>query len=286
MSGGGGGPTLVVLAAGMASRYGGVPKQLEPIGPGGGTLMDYSLHDARKAGFTSAVLVLRRELESVFRERLIPSWTGTLPISVVYQDIEAPRTKPWGTGQAVLAARDAVPAGGSFAAINADDFYGRSAITSLRKFLAAPPTNPPTAGLVGYPLAATLSEAGGVTRAILHADGSGFLDAITEVRGIRDPAAFSPGTLVSMNAWAFPAAIFDLLDARFADFRMGPSPETDEFLLPTAVQELIRRGALRAKVLPGGERWVGVTYPADRPRAEAFLRAETAGGTYPAEPWR
>ena len=278
------GPALVVLAAGMASRYGGVPKQLEPIGPGGGTLMDYSLHDARKAGFGSVVLVIRRELEPVFRERLIPSWMGTLPISVVYQDIEAPRTRPWGTGQAVLAARSAVT--GPFAAINADDFYGRSALLALRRFLGSPPTTPPTAGLVGYPLAATLSDAGGVTRAILHADPSGSLDSITEVRGIRDPAAFAPGTMVSMNAWAFPPTVFDLLDARFTEFRMGHGAEREEFLLPTAVQDLIRRGSLRVKVLPGGERWIGVTYPADRPRAEAFLRAETAGGTYPAEPWR
>ncbi|HZH41000.1 MAG TPA: NTP transferase domain-containing protein [Gemmatimonadales bacterium] len=277
-------PTLVILAAGMATRYGGVPKQLEPVGPGGGTLMDYSLHDARRAGFKSAVLVIRPELEPVFRERLVPSWMPTLPITLVYQEIAAPRTRPWGTGQAVLVCRTAVS--GPFAVINADDFYGRSAIVSLRKFLAEPPTTPPTAGLVGYPLAATLSEAGGVTRAVLHADGSGWLDAITEVRGIRDPAAFSPGTVVSMNAWAFPASIFDLLDARFADFQMGHAGDDEEFLLPTAVQDLIRRKGLRCKVLAGGERWIGVTYPADRPRAEAFLRAETAGGTYPAEPWR
>jgi len=278
------GPTLVILAAGMASRYGGVPKQLEPVGPGGATLMDYSIHDARRAGFTSAVLVIRSELEPVFRERLIPSWMPTFPISVVYQEIVAPRTRPWGTGQAVLIARPAVH--GPFAVINADDFYGRSAIMSLRKFLGEPATHPPTAGLVGYPLAATLSDAGGVTRAVLHADGSGSLDSITEVRGIRDPAAFSPGTVVSMNAWAFPAAVFDFLDARFADFQMTHAHDNEEFLLPTAIQDLIRRKSLRVKVLSGGERWVGVTYPADRPRAESFLRAETAGGTYPVEPWR
>lgn len=281
------GPTLVVLAAGMATRYGGAPKQLEPVGPGGATLMDYSLHDARRAGFKSAVLVIRRELESVFRERLIPSWTATLPITVVYQEIAAPRTRPWGTGEAVLVSRRAVAGGGGpFAVINADDFYGRSAIMSLRKFLAEPAGHPPTAGLVGYPLAATLSEAGGVTRAVLHGDGAGWLDSITEVRGIRDPAAFSPGTVVSMNAWAFPATVFDLLDARFAEFQMAHGGDNEEFLLPTAIQDLIRRKNLRVKVLPGGERWIGVTYPADRPRAEAFLRAETAGGTYPAEPWR
>ncbi|HWZ28169.1 MAG TPA: NTP transferase domain-containing protein [Gemmatimonadales bacterium] len=280
------GPTLVILAAGMATRYGGAPKQLEPLGPGGATLMDYSLHDARRSGFAAAVLVIRRELEPVFRERLIPSWSPTLPISVVYQEIPAPRTKPWGTGQAVLTARSAVA--GSFAVINADDFYGRSAIASLGKFLSVPPGNPPTAGLVGYPLAATLSEAGGVTRAVLHVDGAGWLDAITEVRGIRDRAAFSPDTVVSMNAWGFPAAMFDLLDARFEDFRMTHAQDggNEEFLLPTAVQDLIRRKSLRVQVLPGGERWCGVTYPADRPRVETFLRAETTGGTYPAEPWR
>lgn len=254
--------------------------------------MDYSLHDARRAGFSGAVLVIRRELDAVFRQRVIPSWAPTLPIAVAYQDVPAGRSKPWGTGQAVLAARSGVPAGGAFAVINADDFYGRSAFVSLRQFLSGPATTPPTAGLVGYPLAATLSDAGGVTRAVLHADGAGFLDAITEVRGIRDPAAFSPGTMVSMNAWGFPAAAFDFLEARFEDFRMthggpgGAGGDGEEFLLPTAAQELIRRGALRVRVLPGGERWCGVTYPADRPRVEAFLRAETAGGTYPAEPWR
>jgi NDP-sugar pyrophosphorylase family protein len=282
------GPTLVILAAGMATRYGGAPKQLEPLGPSGATLMDYSLHDARRSGFTAAVLVIRRELEPVFRERLIPSWSPTLPTSVVYQDIPAPRSKPWGTGQAVLTARAAVT--GPFAVINADDFYGRSALASLHAFLSAPPGHPPAAGLVGYPLGATLSDAGGVTRAVLHADGAGWLDAITEVRGIRDPAAFSPGTVVSMNAWGFPAAMFDLLEARFEEFRMAHAEDgqggSDEFLLPTAVQELIRRKSLRVQVLPGGERWSGVTYPADRPRVEAFLRAETAAGAYPAEPWR
>jgi len=281
------GPTLVILAAGMASRYGGAPKQLEALGPSGATLMDYSLHDARRSGFSAAVLVIRRELEPVFRERLIPSWSPTLSMSVVYQEIQSPRSKPWGTGQAVLMARSVVT--GPFAVINADDFYGRSALTALRKFLSAPAGNPPAAGLVGYPLAATLSDAGGVTRAVLHADGAGWLDSITEVRGIRDPAAFSPGTVVSMNAWGFPASMFDLLEARFDDFKMthGPDSQSDEeFLLPTAVQDLIRRKSLRVQVLPGGERWCGVTYPADRPRVEAFLRAETAGGTYPAEPWR
>ena len=278
------GATLVILAAGMSSRYGGVPKQLEPLGPAGATLMDYSLYDARRAGFSAAVLVIRRELEAVFRERLVPAWSATLPLTLAYQEIPAGRSKPWGTGEAVLAARRAVP--GPCAVINSDDFYGRSAIASLAAFLAEPPAPVPTAGLVGYPLAATLSEAGGVTRAVLHADGAGMLDAITEVRGIRDPAAFSPGTVVSMNAWGFPAAVFDLLAARFDDFRVAHGQDGEEFLLPTAVQDLIRRGSLRVRVLAGGERWCGVTYPADRPRVEAFLRAETAAGTYPAEPWR
>ena len=277
------GPTLVILAAGMASRYGG-PKQLEPLGPGGGTLMDYSLYDARRSGFSAAVLVIRRELEPVFRERLVPAWNPTLPLALAYQEIPAGRTKPWGTGEAVLVTRPLVS--GPFAVINSDDFYGRSALAALGKFLTEPPGRPPTGGLVGYPLAATLTEAGGVNRAILHADGAGWLDAITEVRGIRDPQAFSPGTTVSMNAWGFPAAVFDLLDGHFAAFRMTHAADHEEFLLPTVVQELIRAKHLRIRVLPGGERWCGVTYPADRPRVEAFLRAETAAGTYPVEPWR
>ena len=277
------GPTLVILAAGLASRYGG-PKQLEPLGPGGGTLMDYSLYDAKRAGFGRAVLVIRRELEPVFRERLVPSWNSTLPIALAYQEIPAGRGKPWGTGEAVLVTRPLVS--GPFAVINSDDFYGRSAIAALATFLAEPAGRPPAGGLVGYPLAATLTEAGGVNRAILHADGAGWLDAITEVRGIRDPAAFSPGTTVSMNAWGFPTAIFDLLDGHFAAFRSAHAGDAEEFLLPTVVQELIRRGSLRIRVLPGGERWCGVTYPADRPRVEAFLAAETAAGIYPVEPWR
>ncbi|HTY07494.1 MAG TPA: NTP transferase domain-containing protein [Gemmatimonadales bacterium] len=277
------GPTLVILAAGMASRYG-APKQLEPLGPGGGTLMDYSLFDARRSGFGSAVLVIRRELEAVFRERLIPSWNPHLPVSLAYQEIPAGRSKPWGTGEAVLVARRLVS--GPFAVINSDDFYGRSAIAALGKFLSEPGGRPPVGGLVGYPLAVTLTEAGGVNRAVLHADGEGWLDAITEVRGIRDPAAFSPGTTVSMNAWGFPAAVFDLLDGHFAPFRTAHAADNEEFLLPTVVQDLIRSRALRIRVLAGGERWCGVTYPADRPRVEAFLKAETAAGTYPVEPWR
>jgi len=277
------GPTLVILAAGMSSRYGG-PKQLEPLGPGGATLMDYSLHDARRSGFGAAVLVIRRELEPVFRERLVPSWHPTLPISLAYQEIPAGRTKPWGTGEAVLVARGHVA--GPFAVINADDFYGRSAFAALARFLAEAPGTPPAGALVAYPLSATLTDAGGVNRAILHTDGGGWLDAITEVRGIRDPAAFSPGTTVSMNAWGFPVSAFDLLEGHLHSFRAAHAADSEEFLLPTVVQELIRRGSLRVRVLAGGERWCGVTYPADRPRVEAFLKAETAAGIYPVEPWR
>lgn len=290
------GPTLVVLAAGMASRYGGRPKQLEPMGPAGGTLIDYCLHDARAAGFGDAVLVVRPEMESQFRDTIAARWAARLPLRFAHQELPAGRPKPWGTGQAVLTARALVT--GPFAVCNADDFYGRSAYRALAEFLAASaPAGPPEWALVGYPLRNTLSAHGGVNRGVCRVGPGGALAGIEEVIDITPSGADGlvrasgrviPGdTPVSMNIFAFTPALFDALAGGFERFRAarGGEPKA-EYLLPAQLEEEIRAGRARMRVLPGGEVWCGVTYPADRAATQEFLAAQTAAGAYPAEPWR
>ena len=273
-------PTLVILAAGMASRYG-APKQLEPVGPGGATIMDYSLYDAQRSGFGDAVLVVRREMEAVFSERIAEKWRPRFPVRFAFQEIPAGRAKPWGTGEAVLVAAPQVP--GSCAVINADDFYGRSAFAALGRVLLEPSH---TYAVVGYPLKATLTEAGGVNRALLRSDLGGRLTSIEEVRDIRDAGDFPPDAVVSMNAWGFDHTVFGLLAERFQAFRAAHAHDAAEFLLPTIIQEAISGGRIQVQVLKGGENWRGITYPADRPAVETFLRGLTDAGTYPSDLWR
>lgn len=276
-------PTLVILAAGLASRYG-APKQLETVGPGGATIMDYALYDALRSGFGDAVLVVRREMEPAFSERIADRWRRHFPVRFAFQEIPAGRAKPWGTGEAVLMAAPLVA--GPCAVVNADDFYGRSAFAALGRFLLEPSTRPPTHAVVGYPLKATLTEAGGVNRALLRSDRDGWLEVIEEIRDIRDAGTFPPDAVVSMNAWGFAHEVFASLTDRFQAFRAAHGYDATEFLLPTIIQEAIRGGEARVRVLAGGETWRGITYPADRPAVETFLRKLTDAGTYPSDLWR
>ena len=174
-------PTLLGLAAGLGTRFGG-PKQLEPLGPDGETILDFSLHDARRAGFERAVLVIREEHRDAFTRGLVARWRGRVPVELVVQHTDAPRTKPWGTGHAVLSAADAV--GGPCAVVNADDFYARDAYRVLGAFLRDVRDDAATYAAVGFPLGDTLTDAGGVSRAVLDATPTGLLRCTEEIRDV------------------------------------------------------------------------------------------------------
>ncbi len=296
--------TLVVLAAGMGSRYGGM-KQLEAVGPHGETLMDYSLFDAARAGFSRAVFVIRPDMEAVFHAFAEGRFGGRFQVTTAHQRLEdvppgtsvsAERAKPWGTAHAVLAARDAVA--GPFVAVNADDFYGRPAYEAAARFLRQEAGGaPPAWALVGYRLADTLSEAGGVNRGVCRTDPHGWLTAVEEVIGLvrrGDTVVGRAGGCqvsvgddqpVSMNMWAFTPAVFDALRAAFGGFLAGADPAKDEFLIPAVIQDAIAGGRARVRVLASGARWIGMTYPADRALVEAELRELVGGGAYPAPLW-
>lgn len=287
-------PALVILAAGVGSRYGG-PKQIEPVGPSGATLLDYSIYDARRAGFGTVVVVTRPELATAF-DRIDATVAiqrlDDLPAGLT---MPAARTKPWGTGHAVLAAATAVRS--PFAVVNADDFYGRDAFTRAAEFLAGPGGEAPERfAIIAYPLRDTLSAAGGVNRAVCHADGDGWLETVEEVVDIRRldddtyagtdahgrPVQLSGDALVSMNLWVFTPAVFTVLRRGFAEFlRQGGAGAQGEFLISHAIRDAVRRGEARVRLLATRARWLGVTYPDDRPRVAAALRQLVAAGEYP-----
>lgn len=280
--------TLVALAAGLGTRFGG-PKQLAPLGPRGETILDYSLHDARSAGFDAVVLVVRDEHRAAFEDGLVARWRDRMPVTLVSQPVEPPRTKPWGTGHAVLAA--AAVLGGPFAVVNADDFYGRDAFQALGDFLRGRRDDEPTYAVVGFPLGETLSDAGGVSRALLHATPDGWLVDAEEIRGIRADATMGErviprDALVSMGMWGFTRALLPRLAEEFATFRAayGADPGA-EFFLPSLVDALVSRGQARVRVLAGMGPWLGVTYADERARVAAALASFAARGDYPSPAW-
>ena len=293
-------PALVVLAAGLSTRYGRL-KQVDPMGPSGESLMDYNVYDAVRAGFSRVVFVVRPEIEADVRKHVDAVVGGAVPTGFVHQsltdvpsDLPPPpdRCKPWGTGHAVICASSRVR--GPFAVCNADDLYGQDAFRRLFLHLSADP--PPTdAALVGYELADTLSESGGVARGICVPGREGLLQQIAEVREIRrvegriigedpegEPVELEGGEVVSMNLWGFTDPVVEHLGRQFRRFlvRWG-SDSSSEFPLSTALGEQIRTGTVRMAVLPGGRAWCGVTHAADRGEARALLRARIAGGAYP-----
>ena len=297
-------PTLVLLAAGMGSRYGGV-KQLEAVGPGGATLMDYSIYDAYRAGFRRVVFVIRPDLEAAFQETIVPRYAGKIEVATAHQRLEDTpggqpvpegRKKPWGTGQAVLAAAPKV--NGPFVVANADDFYGAPAFAAAAEFLRIPAGEGATTfALVGYRLRDTLSEHGAVNRGVCRVDAEGWLSQVEEVleiaptergdlvgRGPKGHVTIQPETLVSMNFWVFTPAIFPILRAGFVRFFDRADP-TKEFLLPAAVQDALERGAARVRVLDAGSPWFGMTYPADRPRVELAITGLVRDRVYPERLW-
>lgn len=294
--------TLVVLAAGIASRYGEGFKQTDAVGPGGETLMDYGVFDAIRAGFTRIVFVIRPEVETAIRARL-----ARLPTHVdgacVYQSLDQvppgttvppDRSKPWGTGHAVIAAAAVVDS--PLVVINADDLYGASAYRAMAAHLRQHHARrPPLFALVGYRLRDTLSPHGGVSRAICRVEGGNVVREVAEVFDLEqagdritgrthdgEPVAFTGNELVSMSIWGFTPAIFPMLEARFAAFaRARGADPAAEFLLPTAVSDMIAAGDAQLLALPAGDTWCGMTSREDRDEVAVRIADMVRRGDYP-----
>ncbi|HVW21028.1 MAG TPA: sugar phosphate nucleotidyltransferase [Opitutaceae bacterium] len=288
-------PTLLVLAAGLGSRYGGL-KQIDPVGPSGETLLDYGVYDAHRAGFGRVVFVIRRDFEEVFREKVAAKYERSMEVGMVYQSLDdlpgpfrdarpAGREKPWGTGHAVWCARQAVRE--NFAVVNADDYYGPDAFAKLAAFLREARAAPAPFCLVGFRLADTLSEHGAVSRGICEAEG-GWLKSVVEQPAIR-PSEVGPGRrysgeeTASMNCWGFTPALFPLLEERLEAFLAGRLQDPKaELYLPGSVSELVQAGRARVAVLAAAGSWFGVTYREDRPRVAAAIAGLVRRGAYPA----
>ena len=306
-------PTLVVLAAGMGSRYGGL-KQVDPVGPSGEAILDYSVFDAIRGGFGKVVFIIRKDFEDVFREKVGKKYEGLVDVGYCFQDLSdlpAPyalpegRTKPWGTAHAVRSARFAVKE--PFAVINADDFYGRDSFAKLGEFLSgnrdvsASASGQETASPLHFAIAAyrldlTLSENGSVARGICDVAADGMLRGVTEMTKLvkagamaenqedpANPVKVPLDARVSMNCWGFTPGLFDELEARFARFLAARGTELkSEWYIPFVVDELIREGKADCRVLPTESRWFGVTYREDKPFVVSEIRKLVDAGEYPA----
>ncbi len=315
-------PTLVVLAAGVGSRYGGL-KQIDPIGPNGETIIDYSVFDAIRAGFGKVVFVIRRDIESAFDSSVVSKFRNKIPVEYTFQELDmvpegtkvpAGRTKPWGTGHAILcsAAKVAEP----FAVINADDFYGSKGFHLLARYLQASGDSSADYAMVGFTLRNTLSEFGTVARGVCQCDKDDFLQDVEEITNIqkKDAGAFyadasgahhalTGNEIVSMNMWGFTPSLYEHLRVQFAEFmsRHGSNEKT-EFFIPTVIHNLIRGGRARVKVLrtetqwfgvkskeapppSGGDQWFGLTYRNDKNAANKSIEELIRRNEYPEKLW-
>ncbi len=296
-------PTLFILAAGMGSRYGGL-KQLDGLGPSGETIMDYSVFDALRAGFGKIVFVIRHDFEQEFRDKIISRYEGHVEVDVVFQDLDnlpagfspnEERTKPWGTGHAVLMGKDVIKE--PFAVINADDYYGKESFQILADALREIAGKSGEYCMVGFRIENTLSENGGVSRGHCHVSPEGNLTAVNECHGIQrkegklvqtladgTEAPFPQGANVSMNMWGFTPDYFKYSEEAFVEFLGKHGDELkSEFYIPTVVNDLIKRGEITLKVKETPSRWFGVTYAADRPATVAQFRQLVDEGVYPAK---
>ena len=296
-------PVLVVMAAGMGSRYGGL-KQIDPVGPNGQIIMHYSIYDAWKAGFRRVVFIIKEDLLDAFRERIGNEAEKLMQVDYVFQSpdklpegctMPEGRTKPLGTGHAVYCVRGVVNE--PFAVINADDFYGAEAFQCLYDYLKdAQDDDKYRYCMVGYRVENTLTENGTVSRGICEADANGYLADIVERTAISrdtngvisDPEAgeIAEGTLVSMNMWGFTPSFLDELESGLRTFMtedLPKNPAKGEYYLPFAVDHLIQNGQATAKVLQTSAQWYGVTYKEDKPVVVDALRRMTEAGLYPAE---
>jgi NDP-sugar pyrophosphorylase family protein len=282
--------SLLVLAAGRGSRYGGL-KQIDPVGPSGETVLDYAVFDAKRAGFERVVFVIRREFEAAFRSAVTAKYAGQMDVGFVFQEIGdvpagcvvAPgREKPWGTGHAVWCARAEIK--GPFAVINADDFYGAGSFAKLAEFLRRAKGR--EYAMVGFRLDRTLSENGTVSRGICR-DRNGGLVSITEETAVARSDVgpgrrFSGSEVVSMNCWAFTTALFEALESGLSAFlsKNGSDPKA-EWYLPEAVSGQISSGAATVEILKSEDSWFGITYKEDRPKVAAAIKGLVDGKKYP-----
>jgi UTP-glucose-1-phosphate uridylyltransferase len=298
-------PTLLVLAAGMGSRYGGL-KQIDPMGPSGETILDYSVFDAIRAGFGKVVFIIRPDFEKDFRERIAAKFAGRIDVGFAFQTIEqlpagfsvpAGREKPWGTTHAILCARDAVDT--PFAVINADDFYGRDSYAKLGHYLAALSHDSTAYAMVGFTLKNTLSEHGTVARGVCQTNAAGNLTDIQELTKIiklthgaehrgddGKVVALTGEEPVSMNMWGFTPAIFPQLEADFRAFLTTQGSEMkSEAYIPMSVGSLIRANLATCQVLRSDSSWFGVTYREDKPIVQASIAQQVSSGAYPPSLW-
>ncbi len=299
-------PVLVIMAAGMGSRYGGL-KQIDPLDEQGHILMDFSLYDARQAGFEKVVFIIRREHEEIFREAIGDRISKHMEVAYAFQDKEdlpagytvpEGREKPWGTGHAVLSCRNII--NGPFAVINADDYYGREAFALIYDYLVKNQDDEKYRyAMVGYRLGNTLSDSGHVSRGICETDADGFLtdivertrlmkDAETGAKWIEDDGKtshpISPDSTVSMNLWGFSASFLTELEKGFPVFlekNLPVNPLKCEYYLPFAVDELLKQGRCSVRVLQTNEKWFGMTYREDREQVVSMIAAALKDGKYP-----
>lgn len=297
---------LVIMAAGIGSRFGGGIKQLEPVGPNGEIIMDYSIYDALQAGFDKVVFIIRRDLEKDFKEIIGNRIEKVTKVAYAYQELDnlpegftvpADRKKPWGTGHAVLSVKGLVD--GPFMVINADDYYGKEGFRRIHDYMI----NEMKDGsdvydicMGGFILENTLSENGGVTRGVCQVDENGCLQAVTETYDIRledgclkaadvagNPVPVTAGCHASMNMWGLPASFMNALEEGFPEF-LAQIKEGDiksEYLLPEIINRKVREGKATVKVLETPDKWFGVTYKEDKQAVVDSLRALIAGGAYP-----
>ena len=296
---------LVIMAAGIGSRFGGGIKQLEPVGPGGEIIMDYSIHDAMEAGFNKVIFIIRRDLEKDFKEIIGHRIEKLLPVEYAYQELQdlpagyevtPGRTKPWGTGQAVLSVKGMVD--GPFLVINADDYYGREGFRRIHDYMAEHMDSQSEIYDIcmgGFVLSNTLSDNGTVTRGVCQVDGDGFLTNVTETYNIQmkedglhatnesgAPVTINPSQPVSMNMWGLPASFIQELEKGFPVF-LDSLKEGDiksEYLLPKIIDNLVQNKKARVTVLDTPDKWFGVTYREDKQAVTDAIRGLIESGVY------
>lgn len=296
---------LVIMAAGIGSRFGGGIKQLEPVGPNGEIIMDYSIHDAMEAGFNKVIFIIRRDLEKDFKEIIGHRIEKLLPVEYAYQELQdlpagyevtPGRTKPWGTGQAVLSVKGMVD--GPFLVINADDYYGREGFRRIHDYMAEHMDSQSEIYDIcmgGFVLSNTLSDNGTVTRGVCQVDGDGFLTNVTETYNIQmkedglhatdesgAPVTISPSQPVSMNMWGLPASFIQELEKGFPVF-LDSLKEGDiksEYLLPKIIDNLVQNKKARVTVLDTPDKWFGVTYREDKQAVTDAIRGLIESGVY------